>query len=205
MNIQRVFKSLLKLCGLLALALLMVCGAILSCGKNNMTKTTPHQAAAKNIKEVSKIMMLQSDDHSYKKCFKFPPEVWPNQFGPSMMLFRFKTIGYLSGIETSPGNLGEAGTSIVSLAFFPDQPWKKHYINSLSRAYRNGQVAIMGEYKEFYFYNLRDFLYSAIDKTGLLNIEYQPGQPRNKQEWTYELQLIIDFVAAHTIPCQGES
>ncbi len=68
-------------------------------------------------------MMLQSDDHSYKNVSSFP-EVWPNQFGPSMMLFRFKTIGYLSGIETSPGNLGEAGTSIVSLAFFPDQPWK---------------------------------------------------------------------------------
>ncbi|TWP32326.1 hypothetical protein FNS29_11495, partial [Xylella fastidiosa subsp. fastidiosa] len=68
MNIPRVFKSLLKLCGLLALALLMVCGAILSCGRNNMTEKTPQKAAAKNIKEVSKIMMLQSDDHSYKKC-----------------------------------------------------------------------------------------------------------------------------------------
>ncbi len=57
---------------IVALTLLMVFGAILSCGKNNMTKTTPQQAAAQDIKEVSKIMMLQSDDHSYKKCFKFP-------------------------------------------------------------------------------------------------------------------------------------
>ncbi|MFN1124581.1 hypothetical protein [Xylella fastidiosa] len=205
MNIQRVFKSLLKLCGLLALALLMVCGAILSCGKNNMTKTTPHQAAAKNIKEVSKIMMLQSDDHSYKKCFKFPPEVWPSKLPPNMIIFRFKTIEYLSGIETSPGNLGEAGTSIVSLAFFPDQPWKEYYIHARLPAGSNEQVEIMGEYKTFYFYNLRDFLYSAIDKTGLFNIEYQPGLPRNKEEWTHDLQLIIDFVNTHTIPCQGES
>ncbi|MDD0927146.1 hypothetical protein LOD59_05680 [Xylella fastidiosa subsp. multiplex] len=204
MNIPRVFKSLLKLCGIVALTLLMIFGAILSCGKNNMTKTTPQQAAAKNIKEVSKMMMLQSDDHSYKRCFKFPPEVWPNQFGPSMMLFRFKTIGYLSGIETSPGKIGEAGTSIVSLIFFPDQPWKKYYIHTVSNTDSNENVEIIGEYKEFYLYNLSEFLYSAIDKNGLFNIEYQPGQPINKQEWTHELQLIIDFVAAHTIPCQGE-
>ncbi|ARO68156.1 hypothetical protein B9J09_03015 [Xylella fastidiosa subsp. pauca] len=205
MNIPRVLKRLLKLCGLLALALLMVCGAILSCGKNNMTEKTPQQAAAKDIKEVSKMMMLQSRNSNDKRCFKFPPEVWPNQFGPSMMLFRFKTIGYLSGTETSPGNLGEAGTSIVTPGFFPDQSWKEHYIGSLSQAYRNGKMEIMAEYKEFYFYHFRDSLYSAIDKKGLFNIEYQPGQPRNKQEWTHDLQLIIDFVAAHTIPCQGES
>ncbi len=71
MNIPRLLKRLLKLCGLLALALLMVFGAILSCGKNNMTKTTPQQAAAQDIKEVSKIMMLQSDDHSYKNVSSF--------------------------------------------------------------------------------------------------------------------------------------
>ncbi|TWP36146.1 hypothetical protein FNS27_06355, partial [Xylella fastidiosa subsp. fastidiosa] len=70
MNIPRVFKSLLKLCGLLALALLMVFGAILSCGKNNMTETTPHQAAAQDIKEVSKMMMLKSRNSNDKRCFK---------------------------------------------------------------------------------------------------------------------------------------
>ncbi|ALQ96511.1 hypothetical protein [Xylella fastidiosa] len=205
MNSPRVLERLLKLCGLLALAVLMVFGALLSCGKNNMTETTPHQAAAQDIKEVSKMMMLQSDDHSYKRCFKFPPEVWPSQFEPDMMLFRFKNIGYLSGIETSPGNLGEAGTSIVSLIFFPNQPWKEHYIHTVSNTDSNEQVEIMGEYKEFYLYNLTEFLYSAIDKTGLFNIEYQPGQRRNKQEWTHDLQLIIDFIESHTIPCQGES
>ncbi len=42
-----------------------------------MTEKTPQKAAAKNIKEVSKIMMLQSDDHSYKKCFKFPQKCGP--------------------------------------------------------------------------------------------------------------------------------
>ncbi|AIC12681.1 hypothetical protein LZ757_04110 [Xylella fastidiosa subsp. morus] len=207
MNIQRIFKSLLKLCGIVALTLLMVFGAILSCGKNNMTKTTPHQAAAKDIKEVSKIMMLQSDDHSYKKCFKFPPEVWPSKLPPNMIIFRFKTIEYLSGIETSPGNLGEAGTSIVSLAFFPDKPWKEHYIHTLSQAYRNGKVEIIGEYKEFNFYNLRDFLYSAIDKDGIFNIEYDAGDglPRKKEERIRELKLIVDFIESHTIPCQGEA
>ncbi|MFN1124692.1 hypothetical protein ABHM49_11120, partial [Xylella fastidiosa subsp. fastidiosa] len=80
----------------------------------------------------------------------------------------------------------------------------EHYIRSVARTLSNEHVEIIGEYKEFYLYNLTNFLYSAIDKTGLFNIEYQPGRPRNKQEWTHELQLIIDFVAAHTIPCQGE-
>ncbi len=42
----------------------------------------------------------------------------PIQFDPSKAIFYFKNIGYLSGIETSPGNLGEAGTSIVALIFF---------------------------------------------------------------------------------------
>ncbi|MGY4696877.1 hypothetical protein XfCFBP8356_006600 [Xylella fastidiosa subsp. sandyi] len=204
MNIPRVFKSLLKLCGLLALALLMVFGAILSCGKNNMTETTPHQAAAQDIKEVSKIMMLQSDDHSYKRCFKFPQEVMPIQFSPSMMIFYFKNIGYISGIETSPGNLGEAGTSIVALIFFPNNSRKEYYIHAHLPAGSNKQVEIMGEYKEFYFYHRRDSLYSAIDKTGLFNIEYQPGQRRNKEELISDLKLIIDFVNTHTIPCQGE-
>ncbi|AAO29265.1 hypothetical protein D1605_007605 [Xylella fastidiosa subsp. fastidiosa] len=205
MNIPRLLKRLLKLCGLLALALLMVFGAILSCGKNNMTKTTPQQAAAQDIKEVSKIMMLQSDDHSYKKCFKFPQEVMPIQFDPSKAIFYFKNIGYLSGIETSPGNLGEAGTSIVALIFFPDQPWKEYYIHAHLPTGSNKQVEIMGEYKEFYFYHRRDSLYSAIDKTGLFNIEYQPGQRRNKEELISDLKLIIDFVNTHTIPCQGKS
>ncbi len=63
----------------------------------------------------------------------------------------------------------------------------------------------MGEYKEFYFYHRRDSLYSAIDKTGLFNIEYQPGQRRNKEELISDLKLIIDFVNTHTIPCQGKS
>ncbi|TWP32675.1 hypothetical protein, partial [Xylella fastidiosa] len=198
MNIPRVFKSLLKLCGIVALTLLMVFGAILSCGKNNMTKTTPQQAAAQDIKEVSKIMMLQSDDHSYKKCFKFPQEVMPIQFDPSKAIFYFKNIGYLSGIETSPGNLGEAGTSIVALIFFPDQPWKEYYIHAHLPTGSNKQVEIMGEYKEFYFYHRRDSLYSAIDKTGLFNIEYQPGQRRNKEELISDLKLIIDFVNTHT-------
>ncbi|WCF27536.1 hypothetical protein [Xylella fastidiosa] len=205
MNIQKIFKSLLKLCGIVALTLLMIFGAILSCGKNNMTETTPQQAAVQDIKEVSKMMMLQSRNSSDKRCFKFPPEVWPIQFSPSKAIFYFKNIGYLSGIETSPGNLGEAGTSIVALIFFPDKSSKEYYIHARLPAGSNEQVEIMGEYKTFYFYNLRDFLYSAIDKTGLFNIEYQPGQPRNKQEWTHDLQLIIDFVNTHTIPCQGES
>ncbi|MDD0927148.1 hypothetical protein LOD59_05690 [Xylella fastidiosa subsp. multiplex] len=205
MNSPRVFKFLLKLCGIVALTLLMIFGAILSCGKNNMTKTTPQQAAAQDIKEVSKIMMLQSRNSNDKRCFKFPPKVWPSQFAPSMMIFRFKTIGYLSGIETSPGNLGEAGTSIVTLAFFPDQPRKEYYIHSVSNPNSNEQVEIIGEYKEFYLYNLTEFLYSAIDKTGLFNIAYQPGRKRNKEELISELKLIIDFVNAHTIPCQGES
>ncbi|MFG1468205.1 hypothetical protein [Xylella fastidiosa] len=204
MNIPRVFKSLLKLCGIVALTLLMIFGAILSCGKNNMTKTTPQQAAAKNIKEVSKMMLLESRNSNDKRCFKLPPKVGPIQFSPSTAIFYFKNIGYLSGLETSPGNLGEAGTSIVSLIFFPDQPWKKYYIHTVSNTDSNENVEIIGEYKEFYLYNLSEFLYSAIDKNGLFNIEYQPGQPRNKREWTHELQLIIDFVAAHTIPCQGE-
>ncbi len=97
-----------------------------------MTEKTPQQAAAKNIKEVSKIMMLQSRRFTAdKKCFKFPPKVWPNQFGPSMMpYFVLRLLGIFLGIETSAGNLGEAGTSIVSLSFFPDQPWKEHYIRS---------------------------------------------------------------------------
>ncbi len=43
--------------------------------ENNMTKTTPQQAAAQDIKEVSKIMMLQSDDHSYKNVSSFPRSV----------------------------------------------------------------------------------------------------------------------------------
>ncbi|RWA38657.1 hypothetical protein [Xylella fastidiosa] len=204
MNIPRVFKSLLKLCGIVALTLLMIFGAILSCGKNNMTKTTPQQAAAKNIKEVSKMMLLESRNSNDKRCFKLPPKVGPIQFSPSTTIFYFKNIGYLSGLETSPGNLGEAGTSIATLSFFPDQPWKKYYIHTVSNTDSNENVEIIGEYKEFYLYNLSEFLYSAIDKNGLFNIEYQPGQPRNKQEWTHELQLIIDFVAAHTIPCQGE-
>ncbi|HHW4673407.1 MAG TPA: hypothetical protein ACQGQF_06320, partial [Xylella fastidiosa subsp. pauca] len=193
------------LCGLLALAVLMVFGAILSCGKNNMTETTPHQAAAQDIKEVSKMMMLQSDDHSYKKCFKFPQEVMPIQFDPSKAIFYFKNVGYLSGIETSPGNLGEPATSIVTVAFFPDQPWKEHYIRSVARTLSNEHVEIIGEYKEFYLYNLTNFLYSAIDKTGLFNIAYQPGRKRNKEELISDLKLIIDFVNTHTIPCQGES
>ncbi|AIC10537.1 hypothetical protein [Xylella fastidiosa] len=204
MNIPRVFKSLLKLCGIVALTLLMIFGAILSCGKNNMTETTPQQAAAQDIKETSKIMMLQSDDHSYKRCFKFPQEVMPIQFDPSKAIFYFKNIGYLSGIEASPGNLGEAGTSIVALIFFPDQPWKEYYIHVHLPTGSNKQVEIMGEYKEFYFYHRRDSLYSAIDKTGLFNIEYQPGQRRNKEELISDLKLIIDFVNTHTIPCQGE-
>ncbi|ALR06005.1 hypothetical protein XFHB_03125 [Xylella fastidiosa] len=205
MNSPRVLKRLLKLCGLLALAVLMVFGAILSCGKNNMTETTPHQAAAQDIKEVSKMMILQSDDHSYKRCFKFPPEVWPSQFGPDMMIFRFKNIGYLSGIETYPGNLGEPETSTVTVAFFPDQPWKEHYIRSVPRAFGNERLEIIGEYKEFYLYNLSEFLYSAIDKTGLFNIAYKTGRKRNKEELISDLKLIIDFVNTHTIPCQGES
>ncbi|WCF27530.1 hypothetical protein [Xylella fastidiosa] len=205
MNIQRVFKSLLKLCGLLALALLMVFGAILSCGKNNMTETTPQQAAAQDIKEVSKMMMLKSRNSNDKRCFKLPPKVGPIQFSPSTAIFYFKNIGYLSGLETSPGNLGEAGTSIATLSFFPDQPWKEHYIRSVPRALSNEHVEIIGEYKEFYLYNLTEFLYSAIDKNGLFNIEYQPGRKRNKEELISDLKLIIDFVNAHTIPCQGES
>ncbi|ALR06007.1 hypothetical protein XFHB_03135 [Xylella fastidiosa] len=205
MNSPRVLKRLLKLCGLLALALLMVFGAILSCGKNNMTETTPQQAAAQDIKEVSKMMVFESHDLTHKRCFKFPQEVMPFQFSPSKGIFHFKNIGYLAGVETSPGNLGEPGTSIVTVAFFPDQPWKEHYIRSVARTLSNEHVEIIGEYKEFYLYNLTEFLYSAIDKTGLFNIEYQPGRKRNKEELIRDLKLIVDFVNIHTIPCQGES
>ncbi|ARO68162.1 hypothetical protein B9J09_03045 [Xylella fastidiosa subsp. pauca] len=207
MNIPRVLKRLLKLCGLLALALLMVCGAILSCGKNNMTEKTPQQAAAKGIKEVSKVLMIKTDDSSHKKCFKFPYEISATNTHINEVMFRFKNIGYFSGIDKSPGKFGEPRMSMVTAAFFHDKSVKEHYISSLSQAYRNGDIKISWEYKELYFYNLRDLLYSAIDKDGLFIIEYDIGddQPRNKREWIHELQLIIDFVNTHTIPCQGES
>ncbi|WP_058565217.1 hypothetical protein [Xylella fastidiosa] len=185
--------------------MLMVFGAILSCGKNNMTETTQQKAAAQDIKEVSKMMMLESHNSNDKRCFKLPPKVGPIQFSPGMMIFHFKNIGYLSGIETSPGKIGDAGTSIVTLVFFPDKSRKEYYIRSRLPADSKEQVEIMGEYKEFYFYNLIDSLYSAIDKNGLFNIEYQPGRKRNKDELISDLKLIIDFVNSHTILCQGES
>ncbi|KXB11103.1 hypothetical protein, partial [Xylella fastidiosa] len=194
MNIPRLLKRLLKLCGLLALALLMVFGAILSCGKNNMTEITPQQAAAQDIKGGSKMMVFESHDLTHKRCFKFPQEVMPMQFSPSKGIFHFNNIGYLAGVETSPGNLGEPERSIVTVAFFPDQPWKEHYIRSVARTLSNEHVEIIGEYKEFYLYNLTNFLYSAIDKTGLFNIAYQPGRKRNKEELISDLKLIIDFV-----------
>ncbi|WP_058569991.1 hypothetical protein ACN3VN_03190 [Xylella fastidiosa] len=207
MNIPRVFKSLLKLCGLLALALLMVCGAILSCGKSHMTETTQQDAAVKDIKEVSKILMIKTDDSSYKKCFKFPYEISATNTYPSEVMFRFKNIGYFSGIEKYPGKFGEPGMSMITAGFFYKRSAKEYYINSFSKKDPSRQMKIVGEYKDFYLYNRRDFLYSAIDKTGLFIIEYHIsyGQPRNTQEWTHDLKLIIDFIEAHTIPCQGES
>ncbi|WP_058565211.1 hypothetical protein [Xylella fastidiosa] len=207
MNIQRIFKSLLKLCGIVTLTLLMVFGAILSCGKNNMTETTPHQAAAKNIKEVSKIMMLESEGSNYKRCFKFPQELYLSQFPPSMAVFFFKNLGYISGIEKSPGKFGEPRMSRVSLSFFPDKSAKEYYINSFYKKHKSRQVETVGEHKEFYLYNFPDYSYSAIDNNGLFIIEYKIGdnKSRNKEERIRELKLIIDFVAAHTIPCQGES
>ncbi|MFN1124579.1 hypothetical protein ABHM49_10530, partial [Xylella fastidiosa subsp. fastidiosa] len=81
----------------------------------------------------------------------------------------------------------------------------EHYIRSVARTLSNEHVEIIGEYKELYLYNLTNFLYSAIDKTGLFNIAYQPGRKRNKEELISDLKLIIDFVNTHTIPCQGKS
>lgn len=151
------------------------------------------------------MMVFESRDLTHKRCFKFPQEVMPFQFSPSKGIFHFKNIGYLAGVETSPGNFGEPERSIVTVAFFPDQPWKEYYIHSVSNANSNEHVEIIGEYKEFYLYNLTEFLYSAIDKAGLFSIEYQPGRKRNKEELISDLKLIIDFVNTHTIPCQGES
>ncbi|ALR03781.1 hypothetical protein XFPR_03155 [Xylella fastidiosa] len=211
MNSPRVLKRLLKLCGLLALAVLMVFGAILSCGKNNMTETTPHQAAAQDIKEVSKTLMIKSRDSNYKKCFSFDSELFPIEFPPHEFIFYFKNIGYFSGIEKSPGKFGGPGMSRVSIYFFGGEfggeSAKQYYINSFSKKDASGKADIAGEYKEFYLYDLLYYSYLAIDKTGLFAIEYKigDGKPRNKQEWTHDLQLIIDFIEAHTIPCQGES
>ncbi|WP_058565229.1 hypothetical protein, partial [Xylella fastidiosa] len=144
---------------------------------------------------------------NYKKCFSFDSELFPIEFPPHEFIFHFKNIGYFSGIEKSPGKFGGPGMSMVSISFFGSKSFKERYIHSISQAYRNGEVEIIGEYKEFYFYNLKDFLYSAIDKSGLFNIEYHigDGRPKNKEELIRELKLIVDFIESHTIPCQGES
>ncbi len=99
MNIPRVFKSLLKLCGIVALTLLMIFGAILSCGKNNMTKTTPQQAAAKNIKEVSKMMLLESRNSNDKRCFKLPPKWGRSNFHLARPYFILKILGIFLGLR----------------------------------------------------------------------------------------------------------
>ncbi|EWS79217.1 hypothetical protein FUT69_09250 [Xylella taiwanensis] len=207
MSAARLFHHPLILRAIFGAAFMMACTALMSCGRSDM-KESEHQHAAKEaVQEPNKIMMFKSDDSKYKKCFSFPSEMWPAQFSPSKGIFRFKNFGYISGVEKSPGNIGEPGTSMVTLAFFRDNPGKEYYIYSLSRAYRNGQVKIEEEYKAFYLYDLKDFTYSAIDKDGLFTIEYDigDGRPRSKEEWIHELKLIVDFVESHTIPCQGAS
>ncbi|EWS79219.1 hypothetical protein FUT69_09260 [Xylella taiwanensis] len=188
-------------------AFMMACSGLMSCGRSDMKESEHRHSAKEAVKEPNKIMMIQSDDPRYKRCFSFPSEVGPIQVLPSGLIFHFKNFGYISGTEKSPGIIGNPGTSMVSVSIFRDISSKKYYIHSLSRAYRNGQVKIEGEYKAFYLYDLKDFTYSAINKDGLFTIEYDigDGRPRSKEEWIHELKLIVDFVESHTIPCQGAS
>ncbi|AXI83242.1 hypothetical protein AB672_04475 [Xylella taiwanensis] len=188
-------------------AFMMACSGLMSCGRSDMKESEHRHSAKEAVKEPNKIMMIQSDDPRYKRCFSFPSELGSNEFPPSMIIFWFKHFGYISGTEKSPGKFGEPGMSRVTLSFFPEKSAKEYYINSFSKKNPSGQVKIEGEYKAFYLYDSNDYSYSAIDKDGLLNIEYLigDGRPRSKEEWIHELKLIIDFIDAHTIPCQGES
>ncbi len=68
-----------------------------------------------------------------------------------MIIFRFKTIEYLSGIETSPGNLGEAGTSIVSLAFSLINHGKNIISIPFHRLIGMGKLKLLGSIKNLIF------------------------------------------------------
>ncbi|AXI83240.1 hypothetical protein FUT69_09290 [Xylella taiwanensis] len=207
MSAARLFHHPLILRTIFGAAFMMACSGLISCGRSDMKERGNQHSAKEAVKEPNKIMMIQSRDSSYKKCFSFPSELGLNEFPPSTIIFWFKNVGYISGAEKSPGKFGEPGMSRVTIAFFPDKSAKEYYINSFSQNYPSGQLKIEGEYKTFYLYDFPGYFYSAIDKDGLFTIEYKIGnsRPINKEERINELKLIVDFVESHTIPCQGES
>ncbi|AXI83244.1 hypothetical protein FUT69_09270 [Xylella taiwanensis] len=207
MSAARLFHHPLILRTIFGVTFMIICFGLMSCGRSDMKERGNQHSAKEAVKESSKILMIQSDDLSYKKCFKFPPELYATNTYPNEVMFWLKHVEYISGAEKSPGIIGEPGMSRITIGFFRDKSAKEYYIHSLSRAYKNGQLKIEGEYKEFYLYDVPQYSYSAINKHGLLNIEYLigDGRPRSKEKWIHELKLIVDFVESHTIPCQGAS
>ncbi|HHW4680779.1 MAG TPA: hypothetical protein ACQGQX_04730, partial [Xylella taiwanensis] len=132
MSTARLFHHPRILRGIFGTTFMIICFGLMSCGRSDMKERGNQHAAKEAVKEPNKIMMFKSDDSRYRNCFSFPSEMWPAQFSPSKGIFRFKNFGYISGVEKSPGNIGEPGTSMVTLAFFRDKSGKEYYINSFS-------------------------------------------------------------------------
>ncbi|MGY0341749.1 hypothetical protein [Xylella fastidiosa] len=207
MNTANAFKKLLKLCGLIMIALLMVFGAFISCGIIYIKEKAQRDAIAQKIKESNEILMLQSDDSSYKRCFKFDKELYATGLMHGAIIFYFNNFSYISGTEKSPSKPHGPPNSSVTIGIFGKYVSKKNYINSYNKQDQNKQATVIGKYQELLLYEFSNNTYSAMDKNDIFVIEYKAddGRPRNKEERIRELKLIVDFIESHTIPCQGES
>ncbi len=97
MNTANAFKKLLKLCGLIVISLLMVFGAFISCGIIYIKEKAQRDAIAQKIKESNEILMLQSDDSSYKRCFKFDKELYATGLLHGIIIFHFNNFYIFQG------------------------------------------------------------------------------------------------------------
>lgn len=207
MNTANAFKKLLKLCGLIVISLLMVFGAFISCGIIYIKEKAQRDAIAQKIKESNEILMLQSDDSSYKRCFKFDKELYATGLLHGIIIFHFNNFLYISGVEKSPSKPHEPRSSTVTIGVFGKYLSKENYINSITKEDPSKQIKVIGKYKDLRLYTFANSFYSAADNNEIFFIEYKAddGQPKNKEERIHELKLIIDFLETHTIPCQGKS